>query len=198
MAKLYFRYGAMNSGKTALLLQAAHNYEEQGMKVLIAKPSADTKGELNIVSRIGLERKIDFLITPEDNVYTIVKGIKEDIKCLFVDEAQFLQKIQVDELMQIVIKLNIPVICYGLRTDFQANGFTGSTRLLEIAHTIEEMKTICKCGRKAMYNGRMVNGKFTFDGEQIAIDGKDKVTYEALCPHCYYDKLVTYNKYKNK
>ena len=197
MAKLYFRYGAMNSGKTALLLQAAHNYEEQGMKVLIAKPSADTKGELNIVSRIGLERKIDFLITPEDNVYTIVKGIKEDIKCLFVDEAQFLQKIQVDELMQIVIKLNIPVICYGLRTDFQANGFTGSTRLLEIAHTIEEMKTICKCGRKAMYNGRMVNGKFTFDGEQIAIDGKDKVTYEALCPHCYYDKLVTYNKYKN-
>ena len=100
--------------------------------------------------------------------------------------------------MQIVIKLNIPVICYGLRTDFQANGFTGSTRLLEIAHTIEEMKTICKCGKKAMYNGRMVNGKFTFDGDQIAIDGKDKVTYEALCPHCYYDKLITYNKYKNK
>lgn len=198
MAKLYFRYGAMNSGKTALLLQAAHNYEEQGMKVLIAKPSADTKGDLNIVSRIGLERKIDFLITPEDNIYSMVKGIKEDIKCLFVDEAQFLQKIQVDELMQIVIKLNIPVICYGLRTDFQANGFTGSTRLLEIAHTIEEMKTICKCGRKAMYNGRMVNGKFTFDGEQIAIDGQDKVTYEALCPHCYYDKLITYNKYKNK
>lgn len=196
MAKLYFRYGAMNSGKTALLLQAAHNYEEQGMKVLIAKPSADTKGDLNIVSRIGLERKIDFLIAPEDNIYTMVKERNENINCLLVDEAQFLQKIQVDELMQIVIKLNIPVICYGLRTDFQANGFTGSTRLLEIAHTIEEMKTICKCGRKAMYNGRMVNGKFTFDGEQIAIDGKDKVTYEALCPHCYYDKLVTYNKYK--
>ena len=198
MAKLYFRYGAMNSGKTALLLQAVHNYEEQGMKVLVAKPAKDTKGDMNIVSRIGLERKVDFLITPEDNVYKYVKNYNEDIKCIFVDEAQFLEKIQVDELMQIVIKLNIPVICYGLRTDFQANGFTGSTRLLEIAHTIEEMKTICKCGKKAMYNGRMVNGKFTFDGDQIAIDGKDKVTYEALCPHCYYDKLITYNKYKNK
>lgn len=195
MAKLYFRYGAMNSGKTTLLLQAAHNYEEQGMKVLIAKPSADTKGELNIVSRIGLERKVDFLITPEDNVYTMVKEIKEDIKCLFVDEAQFLQRTQVDQLMQIVIKLNIPVICYGLRTDFQTNGFTGSTRLLEIAHTIEEMKTICKCGKKAMYNGRKVNGEFVFDGEQIAIDGEDEVTYEALCPHCYYDKLAVYNKH---
>ena len=198
MAKLYFRYGAMNSGKTALLLQAVHNYEEQGMKVLVAKPAKDTKGDMNIVSRIGLERKVDYLITPEDNVYKYVKNYNEDIKCIFVDEAQFLEKIQVDELMQIVIKLNIPVICYGLRTDFQANGFTGSTRLLEIAHTIEEMKTICKCGKKAMYNGRMVNGKFTFDGDQIAIDGKDKVTYEALCPHCYYDKLITYNKYKNK
>ena len=198
MAKLYFRYGAMNSGKTALLLQAVHNYEEQGMKVLVAKPAKDTKGDMNIVSRIGLERKVDFLITPEDNVYKYVKEYNEDIKCIFVDEAQFLEKLQVDELMQIVIKLNIPVICYGLRTDFQANGFTGSTRLLEIAHTIEEMKTICKCGKKAMYNGRMVNGKFTFDGDQIAIDGKDKVTYEALCPHCYYDKLITYNKYKNK
>lgn len=192
MAKLYFRYGAMNSGKTTLLLQAAHNYEEQGMKILIAKPSADTKGDSNLVSRIGLERKVDFLIRPEDNIYTMVKERGEDIKCLFIDEAQFLQKNQVDELMHIVIQLNIPVICYGLRTDFQTNGFTGSTRLLEIAHTIEEMKTICKCGKKAMYNGRKVNGEFTFAGEQIAIDGKDKVTYEALCPHCYYEKLSNY------
>lgn len=194
MAKLYFRYGAMNSGKTALLLQAAHNYEEQGMKVLIAKPSADTKGDFNIVSRIGLEREVDFIITPEDNVYDKVKGTDEDIKCLFIDEAQFLQRDQVDQLMQIVIQLNIPVICYGLRTDFQANGFTGSTRLLEIAHTIEEMKTICKCGKKAMYNARKLNGQFVFDGEQIAIDGEGEVTYEALCPHCYYERQLTYNK----
>ena len=142
MAKLYFRYGAMNSGKTALLLQAAYNYEQQGMKVLVAKPSKDTKGNLNIVSRIGLERKINFLIRPDDNVFNIVKK-KKNISCLLIDEAQFLEPIQVDQLMEIVVKLNIPVICYGLRTDFKTRGFPGSTRLLELAHTIEEMKTIC-------------------------------------------------------
>lgn len=188
MAKLYFRYGAMNSGKTALLLQVAYNYEQQGMKVLVAKPSKDTKGDLNIVSRIGLERKIDFLIKSNDNVYEIVKK-KKNISCLLVDEAQFLEPKQVDELMQIVIKLNIPVICYGLRLDFQAKGFPGSTRLLEIAHTIEEMKTICMCGKKATYNARMLNNKFVFEGEQVAIDGKNKVTYEPLCPNCYYKML---------
>lgn len=188
MAKLYFRYGAMNSGKTALLLQAAYNYEQQGMKVLVAKPSKDTKGDLNIVSRIGLERKINFLIGPEENVFNIVKK-KKNISCLLVDEAQFLEPIQVDQLMEIVVKLNIPVICYGLRTDFQTKGFPGSTRLLELAHTIEEMKTICTCGRKAMYNARFVNGKFTTKGDQVAIDGENSVTYEPLCPHCYYEKI---------
>ena len=188
MAKLYFRYGAMNSGKTALLLQAAYNYEQQGMKILVAKPSKDTKGDKNIVSRIGLERKINFIIKPNDDVYEIVKK-KKNISCLFVDEAQFLEPIQVDQLMKIVCKLNIPVICYGLRTDFQTKGFPGSTRLLEIAHTIEEMKTICTCGRKAMYNARFVNGKFTTEGDQVAIDGENSVTYEPLCPHCYHDKL---------
>lgn len=193
MAKLYFRYGAMNSGKTALLLQAAYNYEQQGMKVLVAKPSKDTKGELNLVSRIGLERKIDFLINSDDNIFDIVKK-KKNIRCLLVDEAQFLEPFQVDQLMQIVIKLNIPVICYGLRLDFQAKGFPGSTRLLEIAHTIEEMKTICTCGRKAMYNARMVNNKFVLDGDQVAIDGKDKVSYEPLCPNCYYKKIEEINK----
>ena len=188
MAKLYFRYGAMNSGKTALLLQAAYNYEQQGMKVLVAKPSKDTKGDLNIVSRIGLQRKINFLIGPKENVFNIVKK-KKNISCLLVDEAQFLEPIQVDQLMEIVVKLNIPVICYGLRTDFQTKGFPGSTRLLEIAHTIEEMKTICTCGRKAMYNARFVNGKFTTKGDQVAIDGENSVTYEPLCPHCYYEKV---------
>ena len=96
--------------------------------------------------------------------------------------------------MHIVVKLNIPVICYGLRSDFKTNGFPGSTRLLELAHTIEEMKTICSCGRKAMFNARKVNEKFVFDGEQVAIDGEDKVTYESLCPNCYYEELDKYNK----
>ena len=194
MAKLYFRYGAMNSGKTALLLQAAHNYEERGMEVLIVKPTIDSKGDDHLVSRIGLTRKVDKLLAPKDDIFKYVKKLKRNIKCILVDEAQFLEKEQVDELMHIVVKLNIPVICYGLRSDFKTNGFPGSTRLLELAHTIEEMKTICSCGRKAMFNARKLNGKFIFDGEQVAIDGEAKVTYESLCPNCYYEQLDKYNK----
>ena len=194
MAKLYFRYGAMNSGKTALLLQAAHNYEERGMEVLIIKPTIDSKGDDHLVSRIGLTRKVDKLLAPKDDIFKYVKKLKRNIKCILVDEAQFLEKEQVDGLMHIVVKLNIPVICYGLRSDFKTNGFPGSTRLLELAHTIEEMKTICSCGRKAMFNARKVNENFVFDGEQVAIDGEDKVTYESLCPNCYYEELDKYNK----
>lgn len=194
MAKLYFRYGAMNSGKTALLLQAAHNYEERGMEVLIVKPTIDSKGDDHLVSRIGLTRKVDKLLAPKDDIFKYVKKLKRNIKCVLVDEAQFLEKEQVDELMHIVVKLNIPVICYGLRSDFKTNGFPGSTRLLELAHTIEEMKTICSCGKKAMFNARKLNGKFIFDGQQVAIDGEAKVTYESLCPNCYYEQLDKYNK----
>ena len=189
MAKLYFRYGSMNSGKTALLLQAVHNYEEQGMNVIVAKPATDTKGADHLVSRIGLKRKVDYSFNKEDDIFRYMKKIKKKIGCLFIDEAQFLEPSQVDQLMQVVVKLNIPVICYGLRTDFQTKGFPGSTRLLELAHTIEEMKTICTCGRKAMFNARKVNGKFTTEGDQVAIDGENKVTYEPLCPHCYYEKV---------
>ena len=192
MAKLYFRYGAMNSGKTALLLQAAHNYEEQGMNIIIGKPSKDTKGEDHLVSRIGLKRKIDYLFSADDNILKIIKNIKKRIDCIFIDEAQFLEPKQVDQLMQIVTTLDIPVICYGLRLDFQANGFPGSTRLLEIAHKIEEMKTICVCGSKATYNARKINGKYTTRGNQVAIDGENKVTYEPICAKCYYQKVSNY------
>lgn len=197
MAKLYFRYGAMNSGKTALLLQAAYNYEERGMKTFIIKPIVDSKGEDFIVSRIGLKRKVDYLVKNTDDLYKYFKNIDFNISCIFVDEAQFLTLIQVDQLMHVVVDLEIPVICYGLRTDFKTNGFPGSTRLLEIAHTIEEMKTICSCGKKAMFNARRVNGKFSFAGGQVAIDGKDEVTYQSLCPKCYYHKLEQYEKIKN-
>lgn len=193
MAKLYFRYGSMNSGKTALLLQAVHNYEEQGMKVIVAKPATDTKGRDHLVSRIGLKRKVDYSFKKEDDIFKYMQKQKKKIGCLFVDEAQFLEPIQVDQLMQVVVKLNIPVICYGLRTDFKTNGFKGSTRLLEIAHTLEEMKTICTCGRKAMFNARKVNGKFTTEGEQVAIDGENKVIYVPLCPHCYYQRFSSKN-----
>lgn len=185
MAKLFFRYGSMNSGKTTLLLQTAHNYEENGMKVMIVKPTVDTKGNDKIVSRIGVERKVDLLLDNTDNLFEIVKDKHKDVSCVLVDEAQFLTEDQVDQSMDIVVSLNIPVICYGLRTDFLTKGFPGSTRLLQIAHTLEEMKTICKCGKKAIFNARYVNGKFTDKGSQIAIDGKKKVTYVPMCAACY-------------
>lgn len=187
MAKLYFRYGAMNCGKTTLLLQAAHNYEERGMKVIVMKPSVDTKGGNSIVSRLGVERQVDHLIGKDENIMEYAKEL-EDIKCIFVDEAQFLSSEQVDQLMEIVVYKDIPVICYGLRTDFQAKGFPGSPRLLSIAHTIEELKTVCKCGKKAMYNARKKNGEFIFEGGQVAIDGEDEVAYESLCAKCYLEE----------
>ena len=186
MAKLYFRYGSMNSGKSTILMQVAHNYEERGMEVAVLKPGIDTKAESRIQSRIGLEREVDHLIQKEENIYELFKEKENKPNAIIIDEAQFLEPKQVDQLMEIVVKLNIPVICYGLRTDFKTQGFPGSTRLLEIAHTLEEMKTICRCGAKAMFNLRMVNGEPIFEGEQVAIDGGDIVTYEAVCPKCYY------------
>lgn len=194
MAKLYYRYGAMNSGKTAILLQVANNYEERGMKVLILKPGIDSKGANFLVSRIGLKRKVDHIIKEDEDVYKYLENNIDDVACVLIDEAQFLTKSQVEDLMQIVVDFDVPIICYGLRTDFRTEGFEGSTRLLEIAHSIEELKTICKCGRKAIFNTRKVNGKFTFSGEKVAIDGFSEVTYESLCPKCYYEKLRKYKK----
>lgn len=194
MSKLYFRYGAMNSGKSTHLMQVAYNYEERGMKVIILKPRVDKKGGNTLVSRLGVNREVDLMISEEDNVFEIIKNyLKEDtqIDCILVDEVQFMKSRQVDELFQIAIKLDIPIICYGLRTDFKMDGFEGSARLLLLAHSIEEMKTICACGQKAIFNGRKINGRFVFEGEQIAIDEQDDVRYESLCGDCYY-------KYKQK
>ena len=194
MSKLYFRYGAMNSGKSTHLMQVAHNYEERGMKVALIKPGVDKKGGDKLVSRLGVERKVDLLISNEDNAYAKIKGyvdLKEKVDCILVDEAQFLKADQIDGLFQVAVVLDIPVICYGLRTDFKMQGFEGSIRLLLIAHSVEEMKTICNCGKKAVLNGRKINGKFVFEGKQIAIDNIDNVEYESLCGHCYY-------KYKNQ
>ena len=189
MSKLYFRYGAMNSGKSTNLMQVAHNYEERGMKVVLIKPSTDKKGGDKLVSRLGVERKVDLLINDDQNVYEEVKKWEDDkykIDCILVDEVQFLKSHQIDELFEVAVCLDIPVICYGLRTDFKMQGFEGSTRLLLLAHSIEELKTICKCGRKAVLNGRKINGKFVFEGEQVAIDNVDNVEYESLCGHCYF------------
>ena len=189
MSKLYFRYGAMNSGKSTHLMQVAHNYEERGMKVILIKPATDKKGGDKLVSRLGVERKGDILCLEKMNIYEEIQKwqeVKFKVNCILVDEVQFMTKEQVDQLFKIAVVLDIPVICYGLRTDFMMEGFEGSTRLLLLAHSIEEMKTICKCGRKAILNGRKINGEFVFEGEQVAIDNIDNVQYESLCGHCYF------------
>ena len=189
MSKLYFRYGAMNSGKSTHLMQVAHNYEERGMKVILIKTATDKKGGDKLVSRLGVERKVDILCLEKMNIYEEIQKwqeVKFKVNCILVDEVQFMTKEQVDQLFKIAVVLDIPVICYGLRTDFMMEGFEGSTRLLLLAHSIEEMKTICKCGRKAILNGRKINGKFVFEGEQVAIDNIDNVQYESLCGHCYF------------
>ncbi len=195
MAKLYFRYGAMNSGKSTALLQAAYNYEERGQRVLLAKPVIDTKGDRMIVSRLGVSREVDLVIRPTTDVVNLVdveaQRIKREegatISCLLVDESQFLSPRQVDDLLILALRRGIPVLAYGIRTDFQTVAFPGSRRLLEVAHSLEELKTICRCGRKAIFNGRTLNGTFVFDGAQVAIDG-DQVTYESLCGECYLDE----------
>ncbi len=188
MSKLYFRYGAMNCGKSTNLLQVAYNYEERGMKVIIIKPKTDTKGGNKIVSRLGVTKEVDLSFSEGENIFTTVEDyIKKNgqIHCILADEVQFFTKAQVDEMFMIAVKLNIPVICYGLRTDFQMEGFEGSERLLLVAHSLEELKTICKCGKKAILNGRKINGKFVFEGNQVAIDNEDNVEYESLCAECY-------------
>lgn len=202
MAKLYFRYGAMNSGKSTALLQVAYNYEERGQRVLLAKPATDTKGEGRIVSRLGVGREVDFLIGSHDDVRELfsrhAQGYDPDalvetiadiapVAALLIDEAQFLTASQVEDLLRIAALDDVPVLTYGLRTDFQTQIFPGSQRLLALSHALEELKTICRCGRKAILNGRQVGGKFIFSGDQISIDG-DGVAYESLCAQCYLEE----------
>lgn len=195
MAKLYFRYGAMNSGKSTALLQAAYNYEERGQQVLLAKPRVDTKGDDQIVSRLGVTRTVDFVVEPRQDIYATFDAERRRalestgvaVSCLLIDEAQFLGEGQVDDLFRIAILEKVPVLAYGIRTDFQTVAFPGSRRLLEIAHSLEELKTICRCGRKAIFNARKVGDSFIFAGDQVAIDGAD-VTYESLCGACYLDE----------
>jgi len=195
MSKLYFRYGAMNSGKSTALLQAAFNYEERGQHVLLAKPQVDTKGDSAIVSRLGVTRAVDFVVGRDEDLYDVFlrhaarvqreKAMKTS--CFLVDEAQFFTESQVDDLLRIAILERVPVLAYGIRTDFQTVAFPGSRRLLEIAHSLEELKTICRCGRKAIFNARRVGDVYTFDGDQVAIDGAE-VSYESLCGECYLEE----------
>ena len=194
MSKLYFRYGAMGCGKTMQLLQVAFNYEERGHKVCVMKPKTDTKNGEKLLTRIGPEREVNFCFNKEANLFEKVKkefakGEKK-VACVLIDEAQFLTKEQVDQLMEIVTELDIPVMAYGLRLNFRLTdgGFEGATRLLQIAQDIDEIKTICECGRKATYNARFLGNKFVADGPDVLIDdGKTEIEYRAVCPKCYAD-----------
>jgi thymidine kinase len=185
----------MNSGKSTALLQAAFNYEERDQQVLLAKPHIDTKGDNLIISRLGVTRQVDFTIAPTDDVYEVFARERArvfektglPVSCLLVDEAQFFSEAQVDDLLRIAIVEGVPVLAYGIRTDFQTVAFPGSRRLLEIAHSLEELKTICRCGRKAVFNARTVGDQFIFDGDQVAIDGVD-VGYQSLCGACYLEE----------
>ena len=192
MAKLYFRYGAMGCGKTMQLLQVAFNYEERGMKVCIIKPKADTKNGDKLLTRIGPERETNFTFTKNDDLFAKIQQKYADVACVLVDEAQFLTPAQADQLMHITYELNIPVMAYGLRLNFrqQDSGFEGATRLLQIAHDIEEIKTICECGRKATCNCRFLNGQLVTDGPDVLIDdGTTDIEYRALCPACFAEHL---------
>ncbi len=194
MAKLYFRYGTMGCGKTMQLLQTAFNYEERGMKVCVIKPKTDTKNGTKLLTRIGPERETDLCFRKEVNLYEVISQAFPKVNCVLVDEAQFLTPKQADELMEITVKLDIPVIAYGLRLNFRQDdkGFEGATRLLQIAQDIEELKTICECGKKATVNTRMLNGKIVTEGPDILIDdGTTEIEYRAFCQNCF-------EKYKKK
>lgn len=184
MGKLYFRYGAMGSSKTANALMVRYNYIEKGQNAILLKPKADNRdGDTTIRSRIGLSAECtfveDFLEEVKNEWYTGKSNAWDKLDCVIVDEAQFLTEEQVDLLAEIVDKYDLPVICYGLRTDFTSHLFSGSKRLMEIANYIEEVPTVCWCGRRAHFNARVSNGKIVRSGEQIMMGGNE--SYVSLC-----------------
>ena len=182
MAKLYFYYSAMNAGKSTVLLQSSHNYHERGMKTLLLTPVINQRdGGGKIASRIGLTKDAKSF-KQEDDLYLLVKSTHEQapIACVLIDEAQFLNRLQVEQLAKVTDKTGIPVLCYGLRTDFQGNLFPGSAALLGWADNLIELKTICHCGRKATMNLRTdAEGNPIKEGEQVEIGGNE--SYVAMC-----------------
>ena len=185
MAKLYFKYGAMGSSKTAQALITKYNYEENGLKVWLLKPSADTRDGENILrSRIGLEAQVD-VASPDVDVYSrFLQERKDSCDVIIVDECQFLTSAQIDQLRRIVDDFDVPSMCFGLRTDFQTKLFPGSLRLMEVADTIQEIKTICDCGNKATVNARIDgSGHIVTEGAQVVLGGND--SYIAMCHRCY-------------
>lgn len=185
MAKLYFKYGAMGSSKTAQALITKYNYEENDLKVWLIKPSADIRDGTQILrSRIGLEAQVEVIPPDMDIVQRFQESQQDNCDVIIVDECQFLTSRQIDQLRTIVNDYNIPVMCFGLRTDFQTRLFPGSLRLMEIADTIQEIKTICDCGAKATVNARIdESGHIITQGAQVVLGGNDR--YIAMCHKCY-------------
>ena len=195
MAKLYFKYGAMGSSKTAQALITKYNYEENDMKVWLIKPSADTRdGAAILRSRVGLEATVE-VIPPEVDIYARFLG-RQVRRCdvIIVDECQFLTENQIDQLRAIVNEQNIPVLCFGLRTDFLTRLFPGSRRLMELADVIEEIKTMCDCGAKATVNARISDGYIVTEGAQVVLGGND--SYIAMCHRCYINGIRERRKIK--
>lgn len=170
----------MNAGKSIALLQVAHNYEFLGKSMLIVKPSVDSKGGDKIVSRLGVERPVDFLWVDGE----ALPPLTNDIDVVLIDEAQFLSERQANDLLNVAVGIGVTVIAYGLRTDFRGDSFPGAARLLCLAHEIEEIRTLCHCGSKATMNLRKINGVAVFDGNQVAIDD-GSVEYESVCARCH-------------
>ena len=191
MAKVYFYYSAMNAGKSTVLLQSSYNYHERGMRTLLFVPAVDTRaGTGKVKSRIGLEAGA-IALQAEENVYVHVKEAHaaQPVACVLVDEAQFLTRPQVEQLTDVADLLRIPVLCYGLRTDFQAQLFPGSAALLALADNLIELKTICHCGRKATLNLRIgPDGRAVKEGAQVEIGGNDR--YVAMCRHHFKEALA--------
>ena len=187
MSKLYFRYAAMNAGKSTSLLQAAYNYEERGMRVRMFTAAHDNRSGMGVIgSRLGLTRQAETF--GADTVFDsawLHEGHAGPMACLLIDEAQFLSPAQVQQLHRLAHQHNVPVLCYGLRSDFQGNGFPGAVALLTLADDLEEMKTICACARKASMNLRVDGlGRRVKEGEQVMIGGNE--SYRAVCPSCFY------------
>lgn len=191
MAKLYFYYSAMNAGKSTVLLQSSYNYQERGMRTLLFAPVVDQRAGIGrIASRIGLEADANPFSATDDLYKNIVaEHVDKALSCVLIDEAQFLTRKQVEQLCLVADELNIPVLCYGLRTDFQAQLFEGSAALLGLADDLIELKTICHCGRKATMNLRVgPDGKGLQEGEQIEIGGNER--YVAMCRAHYHEALA--------
>lgn len=192
MAKLHFKYGAMNSGKSDTLIKTAYNYDERGLATITVKPALDTKGENWVVARGGARRQVDVLAQESTDLREKIHRVADEkglrpLHCVLVDESQFLQPAQISQLLRVAKQDGISVICYGLRTDFRTQAFPGAARLMELSDNVEKLPTMCRCGSQAEFNCRRVDGRFVFEGEQVAIDGAE-VAYESLCGPCFMDE----------